>query len=119
MGTPSASYGHFLRGHWQLLGFCLLVNFCSRISPTSCIALFNGHLQWEFSLSASQLGGLFAAATLLSGAALPWVGALLFATATAPLVFGPAVELGLGGDAAGAGLITSEGVLRGGRRTAA
>ncbi len=96
MDTPSASYRHFLRKHRQLLGFCLLVNFCSCIGLTSYLSLFNGHLQREFSLSASQLGGLFAAATLLSGAALPWVGALLFATATAPLVFGLAVELGLG-----------------------
>ena len=86
MDTPSASYGHFLRKHRQLLGFCLLVNFCSCIGLTSYLSLFNGHLQREFSLSASQLGG----------AALPWMGALLFATATAPLVFGLAVELGLG-----------------------
>ena len=77
MDTPSASYRHFLRKHRQLLGFCLLINFCSCIGLTSYLSLFNGHLQREFSLSASQLGGLFAAATLLSGAALPWMGALI------------------------------------------
>ncbi len=74
--APS-SYRDFLRGYWRLLGFCLLATFCSSFGQTFYVALFNGHLQEEFDLSASQLGAIYAAATLLSGIALSWVGALI------------------------------------------
>ena len=75
--TTTLSYWRFLRDYWRLLGFCLLATFCSSFGQTFYVALFNGHLQETFELSASQLAALYATATLISGAALPWVGALV------------------------------------------
>ena len=68
------SYFSFFRSNWAMLSFGMLMTGFSAFGQTYFIALFNGALQQEFSLSAGEIGSWYGIATLTSGFCLIWLG---------------------------------------------
>jgi sugar phosphate permease len=62
---------------WRLLGFGFLIAFFSSFGQTFFIALFGGELRAAHGLSHGQFGTLYSAATMMSGLAMIWVGAMI------------------------------------------
>ncbi|MGF1631511.1 MAG: MFS transporter [Kiloniellaceae bacterium] len=67
----------FLRAHGRLLGFGLLMTFCSSVGQTFFISLFSGEIRAAFSLSDGDFGSLYSIGTLTSAAVLLWAGRLI------------------------------------------
>lgn len=67
----------FLRAHGRLLGFGVLMTFCSSVGQTFFISLFSGEIRAAFALSDGEFGSLYAIGTLGSAATLLWAGRLI------------------------------------------
>jgi MFS family permease len=67
----------FLRAHGRLLGFGVLMTFCSSVGQTFFISLFSGEIRAAFALSDGDFGSLYAIGTLTSAAVLLWAGRLV------------------------------------------
>lgn len=67
----------FLRAHARLLGFGVLMTFCSSVGQTFFVSLFSGEIRAEFGLSDGDFGSLYSAGTLTSAAVLLWAGRLI------------------------------------------
>lgn len=73
-GTPTIA---FMRREWRFLLFGALVVFWTSPGQTYLISLFGDQLRQEFSLSHSDFGGIYTAATLTSAAILWPAGRLV------------------------------------------
>jgi MFS family permease len=67
----------FLRAHGRLLGFGVLMTFCSSVGQTFFISLFSAEIRAAFALSDGDFGSLYAVGTLGSAAVLLWAGRLI------------------------------------------
>ncbi|WP_193368877.1 MFS transporter [Pelagibius marinus] len=67
----------FLRAHCRLLGFGVLMTFCSSMGQTFFISLFSGEIRADFALSDGEFGSLYSLGTLTSAAVLLWAGRLI------------------------------------------
>jgi sugar phosphate permease len=67
----------FLRAHSRLLGFGVLMTFCSSMGQTFFISLFSGEIRADFALSDGEFGSLYSLGTLTSAALLLWAGRLI------------------------------------------
>src|SRR5690606_18657468 len=67
----------FLGAHGRLLGFGVLMTFCSSVGQTFFISLFSGEIRDTFGLSDGDFGSLYSIATLSSAAVLLWAGRLI------------------------------------------
>jgi sugar phosphate permease len=67
----------FLRAHGRLLGFGVLMTFCSSVGQTFFISLFSGEIRDAFALSDGAFGSLYSLGTLTSAAVLLWAGRLV------------------------------------------
>jgi len=67
----------FLRAHGRLLGFGVLMTFCSSMGQTFFISLFSGEVRAAFALSDGDFGVLYSLGTLSSAAVLLWAGRLI------------------------------------------
>ncbi len=67
----------FLRAHSRLLGFGVLMTFCSSMGQTFFISLFSGEIRAAFTLSDGDFGSLYSLGTLSSAAVLLWAGRLI------------------------------------------
>ena len=65
---------HFLRSDPRLLAYGFLLSFGSGFGQTYFIALFSGNVRGEYGISHGEFGAIYAAATLMSAAALTWTG---------------------------------------------
>jgi sugar phosphate permease len=99
----------FLRAHGRLLGFGVLMTFCSSVGQTFFISLFSGEIRAAFALSDGDFGSLYAIGTLTSAAVLLWAGRLVDRL---PLpVFAAAVLLLLGATCLLMGAVWNAGAL--------
>ncbi|MGF1594376.1 MAG: MFS transporter [Kiloniellaceae bacterium] len=96
----------FLRAHGRLLGFGVLMTFCSSVGQTFFISLFSGQIRAEFSLSDGEFGSLYSLGTLASAAVLLGAGRLidrvplpLFAAAVLTLLAAVCLLMGAVADA--------------------
>ena len=67
----------FLRAHGRLLGFGVLMTFCSSVGQTFFISLFSAEIRAAFALSDGDFGSLYAVGTLGSAGVLLWAGRLI------------------------------------------
>ena len=63
-----------LAKHRYLLGFGFLLAFLSGSGQTYFISLFGGEIRNAFTLTNAEFGGLYSAATLVSGVLVIWLG---------------------------------------------
>jgi sugar phosphate permease len=99
----------FLREHARLLGFGVLMTFCSSFGQTFFISLFSGEIRAEFGLSDGDFGSLYSLGTLSSAAVLLWVGRLIDRVALP--VFAAGVLAGLAATCLAMGLNPSAAAL--------
>ena len=99
----------FLREHARLLGFGVLMTFCSSFGQTFFISLFSGEIRAEFGLSDGDFGSLYSLGTLSSAAVLLWVGRLIDRVALP--VFAAGVLAGLAATCLAMGLNPGTAVL--------
>lgn len=97
----------FLRDHGRLLGFGVLMTFCSSVGQTFFISLFSGEIRATFALSDGDFGSLYSLGTLASAAVLLWAGRLidrlslpLFAAGVLALLGSTCLLMGAAWDAA-------------------
>ena len=96
----------FLRTHARLLGFGVLMTFCSSVGQTFFISLFSGEIRAAFALSDGEFGSLYSLGTLASATLLLGAGRLidrvplqLFAAAVLVLLATVCLLMGLAGNA--------------------
>ncbi|MDF1552878.1 MAG: MFS transporter [Deferrisomatales bacterium] len=73
----SSTYLHFFRAHTRTLSFGVLLTLFSSFGQTFLLSLFVPLWLEAFALDAARFGVLYAGATLLSAASLPFFGRLL------------------------------------------
>jgi MFS family permease len=71
---PTGDYWNFFRREKPFLTYGLGLTFFSSFGQTFFLSLFVPYLLVEFSLSSSDFGALYAAATLVGALLLPWAG---------------------------------------------
>ena len=96
----------FLRAHARLLGFGVLMTYCSSAGQTFFISLFSGEIRGAFQLSDGEFGSLYSLGTLASAAVLLGAGRLIdrmplqvFAAGVLVLLAAVCLLMGLAGNA--------------------
>lgn len=96
----------FLRTHARLLGFGVLMTFCSSVGQTFFISLFSGEIRAAYGLSDGEFGSLYSLGTLASAAILLGAGRLIdrmplqvFAAGVLVLLAAVCLLMGLAGNA--------------------